>query len=365
VTIIGQTECLRVYSSQTQPLTRLVHRVKLSPPPTLQQPDWCDELAAALLPVTEHMGEATHVHIYTDGSWKVNGPATARILLSPEETCVTQAAGVVVLTASPDWRLERRVVIHIPTDDYHDDCAYPLELLSLLCGQMLGMILLSKDIESTVHSDCQSAITQTLSSRRKQLQSPCYQLIMANREAHKSCPRVMIIKVRAHPERYCHDTTAWSQHMWGNYLADHAASEYYDTTDTHKICRAQDPRVLMTTITTSKIMSRVFVANKLGWTDGITGTAARTSLATLATRTDVHRYLEQREAASSTLGHNTQWSNLNLPLSTRMLNSKMISFSQRAGTLRTLWDKRSHGRNRSKIKDLPPQAKQELQACPY
>jgi hypothetical protein len=48
-----------------------------------------------------------------------------------------------------------------------------------------------------------------------------------------------------------------------------------------------------------------------------------------------------------------------------MLNSVMISFSQRAGTMRTLWDKRWHGRNRSKVKDLPPRAKKELQACAH
>ena len=161
-TILGQEECLRVYTRNIPPNSRIVHRVKISSSPTLQQPDWCDELAAALLPVTEHMGEAHHVHIYTDGSWKVNGPATARILLSPEETSVTQAAGVVVLTASPDWRHEQRAIIHIPTDDHYDDSAYPQELLSLLCGQMIGMIMTSKAIECTLHSDCQSAITQSL-----------------------------------------------------------------------------------------------------------------------------------------------------------------------------------------------------------
>ena len=362
-TILGQEECLRVYTRNIPPNSRIVHRVKISSSPTLQQPDWCDELAAALLPVTEHMGEAHHVHIYTDGSWKVNGPATARILLSPEETSVTQAAGVVVLTASPDWRHEQRAIIHIPTDDHYDDSAYPQELLSLLCGQMIGMIMTSKAIECTLHSDCQSAITQSLSKRRKQLQSPCYQLIMANREAHVSNPEVKIVKVRAHPERYCHDTTAWTQHMWGNYLADHAASEHHQITDTHRICRAQDPRVLFTTIPSSTIMSRVFIANKIGWTDG--GIPARTALTTLSTRIELQRYMEQREAASVALGHNTQWSDLNLPFSSRMLNSMRISFGQRAGTLRTLWDKRWHGRNRSKIKDLPPRAMKELQACPY
>ena len=207
------------------------------------------------------------------------------------------------------------------------------------------MILDSKDIECTLHSDCQSAITQTLTKRRKQLQSPCYQLIMANREAHRSNPRVQITKVRAHPERYCRDTSTWTQHMWGNFLADHAASEQYQTTDSHQICSAQDPRVLLTKISSSKIMSRVFVANKVGWTDGATGSPARTSLATLSTRTELQRYLENREAVSAALGHHTQWSDLNLPFSTRLLNSTMISFGQRAGTLRTPWDKRWHGRN--------------------
>ena len=363
--LIGQEESIRVYSSLRPTHSRIVHIAKPSPTPTLHQPDWCDELAAALLPVTDHMGTGQHIHIYTDGSWKANGSPTARILLSPEDTSVSQSAGVVVLTASPDWRHEQRAVIHIPTDDYNDNSAYPLELMSLLCGQMIGMILASKDIECTLHSDCQSAITQSLSTRRKQLQSPCYQLIMAIREAHASNPGVKIAKVRAHPERYCHDTTAWTQHMWGNYLADHAASEQYQTTDTHRICRAQDPRVLLLTIPSSTIMSRVFVANKVGWTDGHTGAPARTALTTIATRTDLTRYLELRERTSAALGHNTKWTDLNLSFSTRMLNSTMISFSQRAGTMRTLWDKRWHGRNRSKIKDLPPRAKKELQACPY
>ena len=68
---------------------------------------------------------------------------------------------------------------------------------------------------------------------------------------------------------------------------------------------------------------------------------------------------------SASLGHNSQWVDLNLPFSTRVLNSRQISFSQRAGTIRTLWDKRWHGRNRSKIKDLPTRAKKELQACPF
>jgi hypothetical protein len=171
-TLIGQEECIRVYSSPSPPHSRIVHIAKPSPTPTLHQPDWCDELAAALLPVTDHMGTGQHIHIYTDGSWKANGSPTARILLSPEDTSVSQSAGVVVLTASPDWRHDQRAVIHIPTDDYNDNSAYPLELMSLLCGQMIGMILDSKDIECTLHSDCQSAITQSLSTRRKQLQSP-------------------------------------------------------------------------------------------------------------------------------------------------------------------------------------------------
>jgi len=120
---------------------------------------------------------------------------------------------------------------------------------------MIGMILLSKDIESTLHSDCQSAITQTLSKRRKQLQSPCYQLVMANREAHISSPGVKIVKVRAHPERYSPNTTTWTQHMWGNYLADHAASEHHQTTDTHGTFSTVDPRVLLTYIPSSTIMA--------------------------------------------------------------------------------------------------------------
>ena len=188
---------------------------------------------------------------------------------------------------------------------------------------------------------------------------------MANREAHISSPGVKIVKVRAHPERYSPNTTTWTQHMWGNYLADHAASEHHLTPDMHGIFNTLDPRVLRTSIPSSTIMSRVLVANKLGWTDGSTGSPTRTSLATLATRSELQVYLEQREIASAAINHNTQWSDLNLPFSTRMLNSARISFSQRAGTLRTLWDKRWHGRNRSKIRDLPPRAKKELQACPY
>ena len=360
-----QDQALRVYSSPNPTGTRLVYTVKRSAPPTVQPPEWCDELAAALRPVTDHMSQVKQVHIYTDGSWKLSGSATARILLCPDGTEVTQGAGVVVLSAAASWRQDNCTVIHIPTDDHKDDSAYPQELLSLLCGQMIGAILLSQGVGSTIHSDCQSAITQALSTKRKQLQSPCYQLIMACRAAHKQFPNVKIVKVRAHPEKYCADTTSWTQHMWGNYLADHAASENYSEMDRHGVCTNQDQRCLKATITTSKIMTRVNVSNKIGWSAHQSGSAARSSLAILSTRTELHNYLEKRESVSAALGHNSQWSELNLPFSTRMLNSIQISFSQRAGTMRTLWDKRWHGRNRSKIKDLPPRAKKELQACPY
>jgi len=215
---------------------------------------------------------------------------------------------------------------------------------------MIGAILLTNGVGSTIHSDCQSAITQALSKRRKQLQSPCYQLIMACREIHKGYPNVRIVKVRAHPEKYCPDTTSWTQHMWGNYLADHAASENYHAMDRHGVCKEHDQRVLHTSITTSTIMTRTTVSNKIGWSDHRTGTAARTSLSSLSTRTELQSYLENRETVSATLGHNSLWSDLNLPFSTRVLNLSQISFSQRAGSMRTLWDKRWHGRNRSKIR---------------
>lgn len=71
-------------------------------------------------------------------------------------------------------------MIHISTDD-SDTSAYPQELLSLLCAQVLGAMLASKQIECSIHSDCQAALTQAMSRRLKQHHYPCYQLIIAVR----------------------------------------------------------------------------------------------------------------------------------------------------------------------------------------
>lgn len=89
-----------------------------------------------------------------------------RVLLFPDDLDIVQGAGVVALTSSTNWRHERRVVIHIPCFARLNR-AYPQELLSPMCGEMLGVLLITTNKPYTIYSDCKPAPTKTLSRRRK------------------------------------------------------------------------------------------------------------------------------------------------------------------------------------------------------
>lgn len=108
----------------------MVGRVKYRIPNT---PKWEDVLVSALNPIVQHVKRAYQVDIDTGGSWKVNSPATARVLLSHDDLTIVQGGRVTVLASSSNWYNEHRVMIHIPADDHFDTSAYPNELLSLLC----------------------------------------------------------------------------------------------------------------------------------------------------------------------------------------------------------------------------------------
>lgn len=91
--------------------------------------------------------------------------------------------------------------------------------------------------------------------------SPCNQVIIANWGLHTDYPTVKIAKRWYYPDTQ----PPGAQHMWGNYLEDHAACDMHDQADLHM--RAPGSIVLYTTVSSTKITSQALAANKIGYTE--------------------------------------------------------------------------------------------------
>ena len=101
--------------------------------------------------------------------------------------------------------------------------AYTMELLGILTALS---ILSHMDTDCTIYSDCQSAINKLTklqsSTTALRASAPDAALLAASLQHLQQRGKLKWIK--AHPERTQKDETLWTREMWGNHLADRAAS---------------------------------------------------------------------------------------------------------------------------------------------
>ena len=210
--ILSGDRATRVAGERT--ITRRLLALQLSPLPEFgtHQPKLPTEFKNAL----SHFPPGDLI-CYTDGSYKdLTHPFWRAFGHRNEATAA--AAGLVITTASANWRQEPITTFSIPDiGDHGVDSAYPAEM---------SAIVLARGLEARtgrrlhIHSDSKASINALQSSRSKGIEAASM-LRCSARDDSVSGTNLTHIKAHAEKRKKMH---LWTRHEFGNHMADRIAA---------------------------------------------------------------------------------------------------------------------------------------------
>jgi len=288
--------------------------------PDLPQDSWVHMLRQNLstLPYTGCV-------IYTDGAWKDSSDIISNFLLGT--TDMTCSASIVIMK-STDWNTNPIQPIKVLHDGPPITSAYILELIAISAASSIAT-------HTTIYTDCQSAVSILAThDLNKLINTDNYFLL---NHIHSSLKRNhnTLLWTPSHPERRQPNRTLWTQHDWGNYLADAFASNHLITNKDIQLRHQVN-------ITTKQVLNNCNY-NQWAWIHGkqllllspLQHIKIQTHSQYITTR-------DQNRLASSTI----PWHERKVTLASRILDSSTITQSSRS--CRLVYDLYQHGRNKAK-----------------
>ena len=294
--------------------------------------------------------------IFTDGSWRTNGPPATN-LFYPDGSAGIGEAGVVIASRSLEWSFPPIYIRITGGDAVGAHSSYGMEFLGLVTALLFLDFAGCK--RCPIVTDSQSAISLLArpdrggdAQRSQFLSAQSARALLATTEA-------TLVKVRAHPETRG-PCSQWTFHEWGNHMADHIASGSTRTPKTPPGLNFAPEGVI--TLAASQILLAAGQHVPYYWS-----TPAGPTLHTpdqMATRAALTKYLAERERYSADIQRFSQWATAPVSFASSQWDLQRLSRSQRASSVRVMFDKHWHGRNRSKIKKLTQEEIAFVEQCP-
>ena len=170
--------------------------------------------------------------------------------------------------------------------------------MELLCLTLALHIVDKLKIKAIIYTDCKSAMDAVKSRGRvrKWSKRANYILLDVSSRVYSN-----VYKVPAHPERAESDKRKWTRHMWGNHLADIAASS-----DPSRLGREGLPDVALIGIDIDDILKSIAMSPGLFWgmRDGI---PTLESLMDVRHKVTLSRYLQRRDKYRADRREGPKW----------------------------------------------------------
>ncbi len=300
-------------------LVTAIHSVLQPTLPDLPQDDWVVDLRHTILSLPY-----SNCSIYTDGAWKDSADTLTNYLMG--STDILCAASLVIMRTT-DWESAPLQAIKITNDGLAIDSAFGLELLAIAAA-------VSISTHTTIYTDCRSAV-QILSrpDLNKQINQDYY-FVLNHIHILLRLHQNSLVWVPSHAERRQPNKSLWTQHDWGNVLADAVASN-------HPLNHAAQFQPQLA-ITTSQVLRN---CNFFQWAWTSHGLPFLLSPLNHIKQSSHKDYIATRDShrlASSTV----PWNLRSVSLAARLLDTSTIT--QQARTCRLVYDLYQHGRNRAK-----------------
>jgi hypothetical protein len=152
----------------------------------------------------------------------------------------------------------------------------------------------------------------------------------------------MVTHVKSHPERREADMNKWGNDMWGNYIADRAASG-----DGHEAFY-QWPHVKYFEITATELLCEMGREEMWSQINGKTGYFNMEMLPDVIRKNSAAKYRENRDASRAERGVSALWTDDTPEFAAKCFDQKGCSLATRAQGVRLLMDWGYHGGNRKK-----------------
>ena len=294
--------------------------------------------------------------IFTDGSWRQAGLLQHQFFY-PDGRSGIGEAGIVIASRSLQWSFPPIFIRITGGHLVGAQSSYGMEFLGLVTA--LLFLDLTQCRQCAIVTDSQSAISLLMRpTRGGDAQRSQFMCIQSARKLLRATEAILI-KVRAHPESRG-PSSGWSFHEWGNHLADHVASGS-DRLLTAPPTLAHTPFTI-TDIPAAQVLLAAGAHVPFYWSTEL-GPTLHTPGHVVA-QASLAKYLATREQFSADIHRHSQWATAPVAFASTQWDLNRLSRSQRAASVRVMFDKGWHGRNRSKIKKLSPAEIHFLEQCP-
>ena len=304
-------------------------------------PDW---LTSTILDNIHKLGP---YDIFTDGSWLDSGPAWNHI--THNSPTYTGSAGLVLISQADNWMDLPIITLHLHNGLALDaTSAYSMELLAVVTALYLLSIM---DSTATIYSDCQSVINKITKLQRSTTAlraSTADSTLLTTALHHLQKKNQQLQWIKGHPERTQSDEALWTREMWGNHLADRAASNtlhppsyQYNNNSATILSISNIPPIDIAKLTPTLSPSNHWYLGKTG--KQYTSKSLIDSIHT----NRLNAYLLTRDEYRGKADLPPLWQTLNIPLASELWQLT-TNTTNRSLCNRLLFDKHWHGRNQAK-----------------
>ena len=296
-------------------------------------PAWVEPLRPILL--TTHSWS-----VYFDSSWRSATPIQAKAVFGLQGS--HQGRGALFLSADlPDWcSTISAVSFEIPlTLRSLGGSAHVAELLAIHAGLHL---LSTFRLRGTVYTDCLSAVKKI--NRRWSPGSSFQEAVaalVASCRAYLS-DSISLKWTKGHPERSEQPPSAWSRHQWGIYLADAISKNK----DIGSLPHSPIPFLRTLSVSLPDILTASNPLHSWQWLRP-DGTPPLGNLRSMLSHHRVLAYRSHRDSLRHARGAPPIWLASQQSVGPAAWSHRSLPLRQRVQALRSLWDLRWHGENRS------------------
>ena len=264
--------------------------------------------------------------IFTDGS-RLSKGGSIRSIFDESVKNVISGGGLVFVSRCHDWKQRRIFLYNIKgSAKYGRDSAYPMELLCLT----LALHIVDKlKIKGIIYTDCKAAMdaVKNRGRVRKWSKRANYILLDVSSRLYMN-----VHKVPAHPERAETDKRKWTRHMWGNHLADIAASS-----DPYRLVREGFEDIVQIGIDIDDILQSIAISPGLFWgrRDGV---PILESLMDARHQSTLMRYLKRRDKYRADRGDGPKWVGRTIQFGVKTWEMKWRNEADKSRMVRIGWD---------------------------
>jgi len=295
--------------------------------------------------------------IFTDGSYSPkSSPLSTLFDHAPTDT---QAAGSVVLYDASGSHTP--IAFYIANGQAIGvDSAPSMELVSLYAALVLRAHL---TFPIPIYTDSKTSLDQLQSPLRyADPKSAGYTFVhMGHVLIDKQGGPIR--KVAAHPEKITRVTGRWNKFMWGNHIADAVASKGPRARLLGTPVGMRTPYIDAIPIQSTVVAESASVDIPFYWSMEPHNHATIRNLNNHHASVSMKRYLSNREMFSADIGRNSSWQDTSAAFAARCWDLAHLPLTNRAASLRIMWDKGMHGGNRSKGAQYTAQQKEFLARC--